>query len=125
MARKGVSPEESDPPIRMVQMFINRSGYYEHAKEHRILTIVAAALVWVSAAAGCSSGGRPTITSSQPAAGIVVTPRPPAAQPVPSPTAGGPAPPQSSQVIEGGQAATTPAIPAGADPHNPTTGMTN
>src|SRR5690348_741600 len=89
------------------------------------LTIGAAVFVWISAAAGCFSGRSPTTSWSQSATGSVVTPGPSVAQPVASPTVGGPTRPLSPQVIEGGQAVTTPAIPAGADPHNPTTGTTN
>lgn len=88
------------------------------------LTTMAVALVWIVAAAGCS-GNSATITSNQPPTHIVVTPGSTLAQPVASPNAGVPTRRLSPQAIEGGQAATTPAIPSGADPHNPTTGMTN
>jgi hypothetical protein len=49
--------------------YLPLSSGHESTKKPCILTIVAAAFVWVSAAAGCYSGSTPIITSNQ-AAGV-------------------------------------------------------
>lgn len=92
----------------------------------RWLTVILVVFACISAG-GCFSCSAKSTTSNQPATKIGAAP---GSSVVGAPIVGAPVAKSgpvrlAPQVIEGGEAETTPTIPVGSDPHSPTNSMTN
>jgi hypothetical protein len=87
----------------------------------RWLTVILVVFACISAG-GCFSCSVKSTTSNSPATKIGAAP---GTSVVGAPVAKSGPVRLAPQVIEGGEAVTTPSIPAGSDPHSPTTSMTN